>query len=424
VLLFATACILRLVFAFISISQLESPNALRSLTRDSEHYTQAAEALLVDHTWTSTGVRIFGPGYPTFLALVGNSTVPTVALQIVMASAGCVLLAMLVFQITRDRRIALLAGYLNAVSVVAISLSGALLSDTVFLLLCIVGLLLFSHATQRDFSIAATIAGLILGLAVLTRSVGLVLVVTLPLLALLHPRHPSERWLVTLQRRARTIVVALAAMLMLPSAWIVHNRVTYGVSYLGQAGAINMIRSAAAFRQYQDGTPFAESMAEAGDSIAVATQRLDNEHQAFAQVASDFLSRTLRNGPFMSLAVYLATVDDNVNSDEGLILEQLPRWRGILDAWMQLSNRLFFRHRMFLLCLTGAWLLYRSRRYRLLWYLATMFALFALTAGLSPWQGNRLFYPGQLASAPLAAVALLAAWDWARKRWRQVGSRI
>jgi len=398
---------------------MDSADALRSLTRDSEHYTEAAATILTDHTWISTGVRIFGPGYPTFLALTGNRTVPTLALQTVMASAGCVLLAMLVFQIIRDRRIALLAGYLNAVSVVAISLSGALLSDSVFLLVCIVGLLLFSHAAERDHAIQAVLAGLILGLAVLTRSVGLVLVITLPLLALLHPRHPAERWPVTLQRRARTVVLAMAAMLLLPSAWIIHNRITYGVSYLGQAGAINMIRSAAAFRQYQDGTPFAESMAEVGDSIAVVTERLGNEHQAFANVASDVFFETLGNGPFMSMAVYLATVDDNVNSDEGLILQQLPLWRNTLDGWIEISATFFLRHRMLVLCLIGLWLLYRRREYRVAWLLATIFTLFALTAGLSPWQGNRLFYPGQLASAPLLAVALLAGWDWTRKRFRR-----
>ena len=401
------------------MSQLGSADALRSLTRDSEHYTEAAATILEDLSWTSAGVRIFGPGYPTFLALTGNRTAPTLALQIVMASAGCVLLAMLVYQITRDRRIALLAGYLNAVSVVAISLSGALLSDTVFLLLCIVGLLLFSHAAERDHTIQAALAGLILGLAVLTRSVGLVLVIALPLLALSRPRHPAERWPVTLQRHARTVVVGMAAMLLLPSAWIVHNRVAYGVSYLGQAGAINMIRSAAAFRQYQDGTPFAESMAEVGDSIAIMTERLENEHQAFADVASDFFFQTLKNDPLTSTAVYLATVDDNVNSDEGLILQQLPLWRKSLDGWMKVSATFFLRYRMLLLCLFGTWLLYRSGEYRLVVFFATVFGLFALTAGLSPWQGNRLFYPGQLASAPLMATALLAGWDWVSERWRR-----
>jgi hypothetical protein len=157
-------------------------------------------------------------------------------------------------------------------------------------------------------------------------------------------------------------------------------------------------------------------MAEVGDSIAIMTERLGNEHQAFADVASDFLFRTLEDDPLTSTAVYLATVDDNVNSDEGLILQQLPLWRKGLDGWMKVSATLFLRYRMLLLCLLGIWLLYRSGEYRLGVFLATVFGLLALTAGLPPWQGNRLFYPGQLATAPLMAIAMMAGWDWLRKR--------
>jgi 4-amino-4-deoxy-L-arabinose transferase-like glycosyltransferase len=415
-LLFATACILRLVFAFTSVSQLGSADALRSLTRDSEHYTQAADTILADVSWTSTGVRIFGPGYPTFLALTGNTTLPAIIVQILIASAGCVLMALLVLRITRNDRIALVSGYLHALSAVATSLSTVLLSDAIFMALCLTGLLVFSKASEEDRVKSAATAGLILGLAVLTRSVGLVLVVVLPLLGILHPHDSDERWTITLRKRSRTIVVAIAAMLLLPSAWIIHNRITYGVSYLGQAGAINMIRSAAAIRQYQDGTPFAETMAKASDSIAVVTKRLDNEHQAFVSVATNEFSRAFSHGPWMSLAVYLATVDDNVNTDVGLVLQLLPDWRESLIGWTQISERFFLRHRMLLLCLVGLWLLYRRREHRVAWLLATTFALFALSAGLSPWQGNRLFYPGQLASAPLMAMSLLAGWDWAMHR--------
>jgi hypothetical protein len=203
-------------------------------------------------------------------------------------------------------------------------------------------------------------------------------------------------------------------MLLLPTLWLVHNRATYGVHYVRQIEAVNRIRSAAAFRLYQDGTPFEKSMAEAGDSIRVLTERLGNEHRAFETVSVRVFKEALIRNPWMCLAVYVGTIDDNVNTDDGVWMSQFPRWHTGLLHWKSTSEKYLLRYRMLLLCMIGVWILIRGREARLAWVLAGLFVVFALGAGVSPWQGNRLFYAGQIASLPLMAFAILAAWDKVR----------
>lgn len=84
--------------------------------------------------------------------------------------------------------------------------------------------------------------------------------------------------------------------------------------------------------------------------------------------------------------------------------------------WKLTSEKYLLRYRMLFLCLVGFWILFRQGQRRLAWALAGLFVIFALGAGISPWQGNRLFYAGQIASLPLMAYAILAAYDGVR-RW-------
>lgn len=417
------AVLLRLAFALVSISQFETPDTIRRLTRDTEHYTEAAETLRTEFTLQSTGIRIFGPAYPTFLALLssvtGRNTVAMLGIQILVASAGVVLLAMLTYQIMGKRRVAMVAGVFHAVSLSASGLSIAFMGEALGLVITLLGFLVFCRATTRAHLAGASAAGMILGMSILTCSSAVILLLALPLLALASPCKPGEPWVTTLRSRSSVLAVATAMMLLLPSLWIVHNRVVYGVHYLRQIEAVNLIRSASAFRLYQDGTPFEQSMAEAGDSTRVWTQRLGNEHQAFEMVSHSVFKEAVQRNPWICLAVYLGTIDDNVNTDDGVWINQFPEWHDNLMSWKATSEKYLLRYRMLALCIAGFWILHRAKEFRLSWVLAGLFAVFAMGAGVSPWQGNRLFYSGQIASLPLMAVAFLAAYDGLRKRARR-----
>jgi len=374
----------------------------------------------VESTLHSTGVRLFGPGYPVFLAIsgvvAGSSVVAILGIQIVLAAAGAVLIALLTFRITGQSRVALVAGTLHALSLSALGQSAAFMAEALGLVLTLSGFLLYCRASVQGRLLEAALAGVVLGLAILTSSPAMILLLALPVLTLAHPSEPDEPWTATLRRRSPVWAVATAMMLFLPTLWIVHNRATYGVHYVRQIEAVNRIRSAAAFRLYQDGTPFETSMAEAGDSIRVQAERLGNEHQAFEAVSVRVFEDALLRNPWMCLAVYLGTIDDNVNTDDGVWLTQFPHWQTALRHWKTVSETYLLRYRMLVLCLIGVWVLIRQKEKRLAWVLAGLFVIFALGAGVSPWQGNRLFYAGQIASSPLMAVAILAACDRVRSR--------
>ena len=324
---------------------------------------------------------------------------------------GAVLLAMLTYQITRERRVALIAGALHAVSLSAMGQSVAFMAEALYLVIAVLGLLLFCRSIVADRVMLAATSGLLLGLASLTLTAGVVQVFALPLLCLANPSRPDEHWLATLKARSRLLAVATALMLLPPSLWILHNHDVYGVHYIGQIGPVNMIRSASAFRLYQDGTPFEMSMAEAGDSIAVRTKRLGSEHVAFESVATDVLSGAIARNAFISLAVYLGTIDDNVNTYYGVWLSQFPAWHEGFMTWKATSEKFLLRYRMLALCLLGLWFAYRRRQMRLCIVLSGLFIIFSLAAGVSPWQGNRLFYSGQIAVMPLMAMTLIEVFD-------------
>lgn len=370
-------------------------------------------------TLRSTGVRLFGPGYPVFLALLGvagSNAGMVLGIQIVLASVGAVLLALLTFRIIGQKRVALLAGALHALSISSMGQSTALMAEALGLLLTLSGFLLYWRASVHGRLLEASLAGFVLGLSILTSSPAVILLLALPVLTLGHPSKVGEPWTKTLRCRAPVWAVATAMLLLPPTLWLVHNRATYGVHYIRQIEAVNRIRSAAAFRLYQDSTPFETSMAEAGDSIRVQTERLGNEHQAFEKVSVHVFEETLVRDPWMCLAVYLGTIDDNVNADDGVWLTQFPRWQTELSHWKSVSEKYLLRYRMLLLCLVGFLILLRQREKRSAWVLAGLFVIFALGAGISPWQGNRLFYAGQIASSALMASAILAAYDWVPRR--------
>lgn len=225
--LFALALLLRVAFAFVSISQFETPYAIRQLSRDTEHYTEAGERLRTECTLQSTGVRLFGPGYPGFLALLsaatGQNTPAMVGLQIVVASAGAVLLALLTFRITGQRRVASLAGFLHAVSLSALGHSVAFMAEALGLVLVLLGFLLLCKATTEDRLRKAAGAGLILGLAIITWSPAVILLLTLPVLTLVNPPEADESWTPTLRRRTPVLAITAAMMLLLPTRWLVHD---------------------------------------------------------------------------------------------------------------------------------------------------------------------------------------------------------
>lgn len=148
----------------------------------------------------------FGPVHPTVLAVASLLGVTSVlGQQVALAVIGSVtpvLTAVLAHRVTDDRRLAMTAGLVAAAHPMLFGSDGALMSETVYTLLGLVALLCLLRGR-------AVTAGVAIGLAVLTRGDGLLL---LPLVAV-----P----LLWRQWRRLALVAGVAALVVMP--WIVRN---------------------------------------------------------------------------------------------------------------------------------------------------------------------------------------------------------
>jgi 4-amino-4-deoxy-L-arabinose transferase-like glycosyltransferase len=155
----------------------------------------------------------FAPLHPTLLAvavLVGLTTI--LGQQLFLAVVGAVtpvLTALLGWKVTGDRRIALAAGAVACLHPILLGSDGALMPETLYTLLGTALLLALLH-DRRPWSVGA---GALLGLAVLTRGDGLLLlpIVVVPVLLV--------------QRRDVLVRLGLVvlAMLVVVTPWLARN---------------------------------------------------------------------------------------------------------------------------------------------------------------------------------------------------------
>ena len=158
------------------------------------------------------------PGYPFWLgaiyALSGDSVE---AARVAGALLGTlsVLLVLLIAGRLWDRRTALVAGGLAAVSPALVYVNGSLVSEQIFLPLMLGAVLVTLIAREADgrrLLMLAGLAGALCGLAALTRVVGIVLVAAIA---------------IGLWRRWSAIAVAAVAAVLVVTPWVVRNNAVF-----------------------------------------------------------------------------------------------------------------------------------------------------------------------------------------------------
>jgi hypothetical protein len=418
VAVFAIALALRLLLFYVASVQAESLESFATTSPDGLLYVQAATEIASHGNWTTQGVQVFGPGYPALLAAVGflSSHHPAwlVFCQLFVGAMGSVLVSLVVFQLFRDRTIATWAGIINATSIVAISLSNALLSDCVFLVVVLAGLYQIQRAAAEASLFRSLAAGLFLGSAILIRSAGLAVLLLLPFMVL-HAESSRERpWFTVLWASRRILGAAVLVSLALAGAWAWRNSAVYGAAFVSKAGAVAQVRMSAAIQHQIDGTDPEVALGAISDTIETQARTAPVYDRAYLQLASDHFWKRVKEHPGASLRSFWHTTDEAVHTDWGVILSQLPKWDPPIRDAIHWSELYPIRYRAALLSLAGLVMLLFQRRYRLAVTLTVAYALFALTAGLTLWQGNRIFYPGQIGWAPLAAVAIVTPVRWIR----------
>lgn len=165
--IFATAIILRFI-VFILFLGHEAPFVIS----DSNSYRGLAQSI----TSFNYPHAHRPPGYPIYLLLLGNNVYIIIISQIILDSIVAVLTYFLAITITNNRIIALIAGILYSISLPNVMVSNIIMSETFFTFLLLTSITLFIHYLKNKRKLPFIISSLLLGLAVLTRPGGILLI--------------------------------------------------------------------------------------------------------------------------------------------------------------------------------------------------------------------------------------------------------
>jgi len=211
-LLFAVALVAHFGYFALGYSHL--------MPGDSRDYLDAGRSLLdrgaiLDSDGKPQTRR--GPGYVPVVALFGARPLPLTALNHVLGALCAPLTFLLALPLSR--RAAVFAGSLVALHPDVVVWSDYVLSESFFLLMLLAALLL----VQRS---RFALAGFVLGYAVLTRPIAILVPLALALV---------------LFRKRRAAIVLLACGYLFPLLWIVRNRVEAGAAVLTSTAGENLL---------------------------------------------------------------------------------------------------------------------------------------------------------------------------------------
>lgn len=200
--------------------------------------------------WFDLGLRRT-PVYPLFLRGVfdvfGSHYVAVVAVQLVF-SVATVALTYWLGSLILPRRYALIAAAALAIDPASIVFSNQMLSETVFALLLTAALALTVLARRQSSLGVACLAGVLLGVAILTRPVAQYLPLVLALAVAAAPA--------VLRRSALAVAAAMVVgSVVLVGAWVVRNEAKTGVATVSTIDGYNMLQYRAVGALVEDGEP-------------------------------------------------------------------------------------------------------------------------------------------------------------------------
>lgn len=179
------------------------------------------------------------PGYPVLIAavsaLTGERYWSVFALQGILAGLLSILVVLIATETGLSRRLSLIAGVLTGVS------SGPLLlsitgtgSDLPYTILYACAAYIALRSCARPLAQRAAMIGIILGLATLTRPIGII--ASLPLILGFALLHTSDR-----RRYLRVTALALATWAIVLAPWYARNAVVSGTPLLSTVSTFNLV---------------------------------------------------------------------------------------------------------------------------------------------------------------------------------------
>lgn len=401
---------------------------LLALTPDIADYIDAADKILASFDFSSTGVIIFGPGFPVWLAvqvaIFGKSPVILTIINIIFASLGSALLTAFAYKITKNRILSLIAGLLNAISFLAISLSCMLLSDALFFTVILAGLLIFAGGLESNRMARFVIAGLIFGVATLMRSVSQLFYVVLILYAIIYYHNQVGMHLGLLFKRLWRPAATVLIMILVIAGWSFRNQLTLGHSQTALSGYGGLKALTVLARADLNNSEYSKELGLYVDQLNAARDAAADtagEEYVFTRFVRKSFDEIALNHPLVVAGAWAKNVISNINDEWGVHYWFFPAWEQKLRNITSWCDKKGLNYRVSLISLIGLFIFLRMRKYRAVLILCTIYCYFAFIAGFSVWQGARIFYPGQIAQNILMAAALIKLYEFLAARLRTLG---
>ena len=401
---------------------------LWTLAPDGVHYVDMAWDMVRGTDRASYFLTTWPPGYPTFLALqmtiFGGASLVPLLVQILLSSASTILLYALALQLTGRRLIAFLSGLLLALSSTSISLSVMLLSDTLFLFLFVGGFLLFVRALKTGGWKYFIWSGLLTGNAILVRAIGefwpTVMLVVAALFALSMTAAKSHTIHETRRSLMNKALVCIGIVVAIEGSWMVRNYCVHGKFFLTTVDSGGLANIAAFRCERSGGEFFRDVRAKWQESYAREHGLNKLPPEAMREADIQAAVETLQQHPGQFIEAYLALVWENLNAVNQTFRHLLPEHRSQaaeIEAYLQAY---YLNYLAFALSALGFLALVFRRSYVAAMVLGLTFLYFALTIGVTRWQGSRLFLPGQVAALPLISAAIASLLDLIRSAGKKM----
>ena len=421
-IVFLTALVLRILFLLTMLSQSDS-NRLFTLSPDVTNYLDSSTLILEQFDFNSIGVKLFGPGYPVWLAfqkvLIGSNPIVLTLMQMIVSSLGSVLLSLFAFKITNNRRVALIAGLLNAVSLMSISLSCILLSETMFFSMMLLGMCLFISGLEKHKFTHFIVAGIIFGVASLTRSVAQYFFVILIVLALFHFLKLDAQQRRIFRKRLWLPAITILVMIGIVGTWTVRNEHTHGFAQPALAGYGGMKGLTILARAEINGTNYNIELENYKQEMKIAGIEHREYDESFTCFITESFSQVLIEHPWLTSKAYIKSVISNSNTEWGIHYGMFPEWHQPLRNITSWFEKKGLNYRIAFFSLIGLFIVLRGGNYCLGLLLASIYLYFALLSGFSVWQGARIFYPGQMSWTILIAIAIDRLYIYSQNRRSQ-----
>ncbi len=381
---------------------------------DSIHYWKAAIAIRGSFDFDTHDLNIFGPGYPSFIAILGYITNKPSFVTFVQvftsafASAG---LAFLGWRLTGEKKIALFCGLVHALSWNSISLANLIMSDSIFFTLIVFGLILYFEALHTNSWKFYLPAALILGMAPLFRSIGLFFAGPLVIIAISH-LWPllGEKW----KEKRRFLIgpaVVIGFVFLFVGGWVTRDRPPH-LPPFAYSNDMGMFKVVALTRAELFDIEYSDAMGQ------IAKEIKENEpwDHKLNYVQETFLDLVLTH-PFTVVGCIISSGSEKANNSKTHLWRCLPDWARSINKFEDFQNSYFISYRVSLLVIIGIVLIWRERRFRLLIALLSIYLYFIVMSGFTVNTWGRIFYPGMIAWSILAAYPVVALYNVIKARF-------